>query len=291
MSWVKLDDRANEHRKQVAAGPVACWLWACGLMYCNRQPKHDGFVPAGVVPMLFRGATQKVAAKLVEAGLWDAVEGGYRVHDYHEYQPTQNVADERKERRIERARKAAASRWGNAPSMQQASPQASAQASPEHAPSIDGHMLADAPDPDPDPDPIRREREAKHAPSAPPPAAPAVSLTFSPPDGFRAVYFARAEALRQAKGRPVAPNEELFEDFELFVRRRAKPVADWTAEADYHLRNRAKFEVVDASRHRAGSGRGNAEHTPSPAAGRSWREVEAAAGFVEDGAPPARGAL
>ena len=158
MSWVKIDDHANEHRKQVAAGPAACWLWACGLMYANRQPTRDGFIPVGVVSMLFAGASKKLAEKLVEVGLWEATDGGYRVHDYHEYQPTQEETDERRIRRVERARKGAAARWSKEPSIAQASPKHGTSMHGGDAPSIAPGMLADAPDPDPDPVPDKNKR-------------------------------------------------------------------------------------------------------------------------------------
>jgi hypothetical protein len=95
VTWVKIDDRAREHRKQLRAGAEACWLWACGLMYCNTQKARDGFIPDEAVPLLFplRNAT-KHAAKLVEVGLWERADGGYRVHDYHDYQPTHEQAVE-----------------------------------------------------------------------------------------------------------------------------------------------------------------------------------------------------
>jgi len=92
MSWVKLDDHANEHEKQVDAGPEACWLWACGLMYCNRQKKRTGFIPETQLPGLYVRFTPKkakdLAKELVRVRLWEKVDGGYLVHDYDQYQPS-----------------------------------------------------------------------------------------------------------------------------------------------------------------------------------------------------------
>lgn len=89
MSWAKLDDRANEHRKILAAGAEAAWFWACGLMYANRQSARDGFIPDLAITMLFPVKNpQKLAAKLVEVGLWEREGGGYRIHDYHPLNPT-----------------------------------------------------------------------------------------------------------------------------------------------------------------------------------------------------------
>jgi hypothetical protein len=99
MSWVKIDDGAPDHPKQLKAGAEACWLWVCGLAYCNRQTKRrDGFIPEEKVPALYpvRGAT-RLAEKLVEVGLWERVTGGYLVHDYLEFQPTADLRSARAE--------------------------------------------------------------------------------------------------------------------------------------------------------------------------------------------------
>jgi len=105
VTWVKIDDRAREHIKQLRAGAEACWLWACGLMYCNAQKAHDGFIPNEMVPLLYpvRAAT-KLAARLVDVGLWERVDGGYRVHDYHDYQPTLEQAMSLSAKRAEAGR-------------------------------------------------------------------------------------------------------------------------------------------------------------------------------------------
>jgi len=92
VTWVKIDDHANEHEKQVEAGGDACWLWACGLMYCNRQKKKTGIIPAAQVRGLYVGFSDaqsaRLAKELVRVRLWEVVEGGFQVHDYGDYQPT-----------------------------------------------------------------------------------------------------------------------------------------------------------------------------------------------------------
>lgn len=98
MSWVKLDDGFPDHPKVLRAGPLAAWLWACGLAYCNRQPARDGFIPTEKVRVLYPvAAPMSLARKLVEVGLWEAVDGGYRVHDYHDYQPREDLRTKRAE--------------------------------------------------------------------------------------------------------------------------------------------------------------------------------------------------
>jgi len=95
MSWVKIDDGAPEHPKLLAAGVAACWLWVCGLAYCNRQKRRDGIIPLAKVKLLYPGLGLKHADALVDAGLLELVPEGYRIHDYHEYQPSEELSSAR----------------------------------------------------------------------------------------------------------------------------------------------------------------------------------------------------
>lgn len=88
MTWVRLADDFYDHPKLLAAGPTAGWLWVCGLAYCNRY-LTDGFLPSAAVTRLADIENpHRLAARLVDIGLWESVDGGYRVHDYRDYQPT-----------------------------------------------------------------------------------------------------------------------------------------------------------------------------------------------------------
>jgi hypothetical protein len=100
MTWIKLDDQIAHHPKFMKAGPVAAWLWVCGNGYCNKF-LTDGFIPTAAVKTLggVDHAT-KVARVLADVGLWEKVEGGYRVHDFHDHNPT---AAEVRARRTERS--------------------------------------------------------------------------------------------------------------------------------------------------------------------------------------------
>jgi len=93
MGWVRIDDNAPHHRKMLQAGPHACWLWVCGLAYCQRM-RTDGFIPTEALPMLGVGAWKKYAGILVSSQLWHKVEGGYQVHDFLDWNAS---ADERAE--------------------------------------------------------------------------------------------------------------------------------------------------------------------------------------------------
>jgi len=111
MSWAKLDDRSNEHRKQHKAGAEACWLWACGLMYANRQPARDGFIPDTMIRLLFPfKKPERLAERLVAAGLWDKVDGGWVVHDFTFWNKTKEQVEQDREAARERMRRVRANR-------------------------------------------------------------------------------------------------------------------------------------------------------------------------------------
>ena len=109
MPWVRVDDRFDEHPKLARVGPLGWGVWLAGLAYCNRN-LTDGFIPRASARRLadfefeLDGETYQLAVTagmggtdlspdwvinlLLEAALWEEVKGGYRVHDYHEYQPS-----------------------------------------------------------------------------------------------------------------------------------------------------------------------------------------------------------
>jgi hypothetical protein len=85
---VRLADDFPHHPKIVQAGPLAGWLWACGLAYANRYAT-DGFIPAAQVRLLGDlPAPEEQARRLVDVGLWEVAKGGYQIHDFATYQPS-----------------------------------------------------------------------------------------------------------------------------------------------------------------------------------------------------------
>jgi hypothetical protein len=104
MAWVKLDDGIYDHPKFLAAGPEAAWLWVSALSYASRY-LTDGFVSAAQARLLASSRhAKKLADRLVEVGLWEAAEGGYQIHDYHDYQPTAEQVRAAREAARERKR-------------------------------------------------------------------------------------------------------------------------------------------------------------------------------------------
>lgn len=91
MAWLKIDDRVRTHPKIARAGPAAAWLWFCGVCYA-REHLTDGFLPKEIVPTLAGGLPSpwKHAAKLVEVHLWEDALGGYRVHDFLDWNPSRS---------------------------------------------------------------------------------------------------------------------------------------------------------------------------------------------------------
>jgi hypothetical protein len=105
VSWIKLDDQFPDHPKVLTAGPLAAWLYVCGLAYAARY-LTDGFVPAVQVPRLADvKQAPSLAQRLVDAGLWEVVEGGYQIHDYLEYQDPSSKVQAKREDARERMRR------------------------------------------------------------------------------------------------------------------------------------------------------------------------------------------
>lgn len=83
--WFKVDDQLALHMKALTAGNEALGLWVRAGSWCGAQ-LTDGFVPDRIVKAL--DGTRADTTRLVQAGLWERVDGGYQFHEWHEYQPT-----------------------------------------------------------------------------------------------------------------------------------------------------------------------------------------------------------
>lgn len=110
--WLKIDDGFPDHPKVVKAGPLAGWLYLCGLCYCKRQTT-DGFIPAEVVPRLSTvPRVDREAERLVEVGLWEPAEGGYVVHDYLDWNPSRSETNAWRQNEANRKRRVRADTGG-----------------------------------------------------------------------------------------------------------------------------------------------------------------------------------
>lgn len=81
MAWIKVESSVARHHKFIEAGPAASWLWVCGLAYC-QEGLTDGFIPFTAAKYLGVRAPSALISRLVQTGLWDRTDGGWRVHDY-----------------------------------------------------------------------------------------------------------------------------------------------------------------------------------------------------------------
>lgn len=117
MSWVLLDDNFPTHPKAVQAGPVAAYLFVCGLCYC-RKHHTDGFIPEKAVASLGASTNpRRLVDILVRAVLWERNAGGYRVHDYQQmYSDDAEKArqDEKRQKRQDAGRKGGLAKASNA---------------------------------------------------------------------------------------------------------------------------------------------------------------------------------
>ncbi|MSS45305.1 hypothetical protein FYJ43_04435 [Cutibacterium sp. WCA-380-WT-3A] len=93
MSWFKVDDTFPLNPKVLACPLEALGLWVTAGAWCAQQ-LTDGYVPKAVLPML--RSNEANASILLQAGLWERVEGGYQFHDWNEYQPSSSAVRERR---------------------------------------------------------------------------------------------------------------------------------------------------------------------------------------------------
>lgn len=79
MAWVRIHDGALSHPKLSPLvrwrDPLHVWLW--GLSH-TQQHLTDGFIDERVVPRSGRRAAEELVARR----LWDEAPGGWRIHDY-----------------------------------------------------------------------------------------------------------------------------------------------------------------------------------------------------------------
>jgi len=110
LNWVRLDANFSSNYKVLSllgmkGGDHAALVYTFALGYCAANGT-DGFIPRAALGT-FHG-TAKDAAHLIEVGLWHSIDGAWQVNDWEEYQPTTSETKERSDK----ARKAAAKRWG-----------------------------------------------------------------------------------------------------------------------------------------------------------------------------------
>ncbi len=118
MSWGKVCDTLHAHRKRAKAGHEAIGLWTAALSW-SRDKGTGGHIPAGRPLLLSEDEPEPEASaarcveRLVKARLWDVdPAGGWRFHDWAEYQESEEQEAARREQislaRAEAGRRGAA---------------------------------------------------------------------------------------------------------------------------------------------------------------------------------------
>lgn len=110
--WARLDDELIDHPKVSLAGRaigkngrvIAIGFYAMSLMWSNKH-LSDGLLPADVLEgfSVYVANPLAVADALAKAGLFDKHQGGYRIHDFKDHNPSS--ADIKRKRRDDRDRK------------------------------------------------------------------------------------------------------------------------------------------------------------------------------------------
>lgn len=110
MAWTRVDDDFLGHGKVARAAEIlgrfglgrVLVIWHQGQSHANRY-LTDGFLSLDTVKR-FHDDPQplKVAEALVGAGLWETARGGYRIHDYLDYNPSRETVLAKRARDLER---------------------------------------------------------------------------------------------------------------------------------------------------------------------------------------------
>lgn len=108
LPWVRMDTAWYQNPKFLALMEDKKWrsisLYWGGVAWSGGQGQA-GFVPYYALPII--QGTRKESNDLVEVRLWEHCDGGWNIHDWSEYQPS----NEAHEARSKRAREAALARW------------------------------------------------------------------------------------------------------------------------------------------------------------------------------------
>lgn len=96
-----------DHPKVMAVGEKLAYRNLRAQAWCHKH-RTDGVMTREVA--LSFVLSPKAAAAMVEAGLWETVEGGWKIHDYLQHQESRAGLDAA----ANAGRKGAAIRWGNA---------------------------------------------------------------------------------------------------------------------------------------------------------------------------------
>lgn len=210
MTYVKVDDQFPEHPKVIDIGPLAEALWLRGLCYASRN-LTDGFVPLGYLKRMGDLDAIALATSLADAGLWQECEGGYRVHQYSDWQRTREEIDAIAEVRAEAGRRGGLAKAHNVANAKQ----------------IASTLLSSKPSktyPDTASD---TDTDTEHIPPIVPPRGDVVKSKPRRriPDSWRLTPTLRGYAIDH--GIPASEVEEFAAEFKRYWQGDGRPKADW----------------------------------------------------------------
>lgn len=115
MAWARFDDRFHEHRKVRRVWrrqPAALGLHLMAVTYsCGHLT--DGHVDPEFVEDQVHDPEQREAmvGALVDAGLWEPTDDGWRIHDFTDFNPTRREVEARRNAKIKAGKRGAKARW------------------------------------------------------------------------------------------------------------------------------------------------------------------------------------
>ena len=136
MTWARIDDHFHGHPKVASLGPymLACvGLHALAISWCTDQ-LTDGLIPTDQVPrlagdlalLLPKGQPGELVNRLVAVGMWEETQGGYRIHDFLDYNPSKREVLQLRKTRALSGQAGGRQRASNMLAKLQAKPQANA---------------------------------------------------------------------------------------------------------------------------------------------------------------------
>lgn len=104
MPWVRFDDGFPNHRKVEPLSDGAYRLHTSAIFWSSRQ-LTDGCIPKRdltfAAPRTMKRPA-KFVAELIDAGLWEATEDGWKLHDFLDYQPSKEQVTAERAKTAER---------------------------------------------------------------------------------------------------------------------------------------------------------------------------------------------
>lgn len=110
MAFALMDDQIQGHPKFARAGLDAIGLWTLCLSHCSAF-LTDGYIARATAERYAGARLDELAEKLVacgdpgRAGLWDVAEGGWRMHDYLDWNPSASKVKSKRKKERDRKEK------------------------------------------------------------------------------------------------------------------------------------------------------------------------------------------